>query len=262
MNDVLDAVLTDLRAEGERLEALVAGLPEDRWRLPTPAEGWDIATQVAHLAWTDEAAHAAATDTAAWDSLVLDAIADPEGVVDKAALAGGAVPPAELLARWRAARGALDAALRAYPDGAKMPWFGPPMSATSMATARFMETWAHSLDVHEALGATAEQGDRIRHVAHLGVRTRGFSFSVHGEPAPPGEVRVELTAPSGDLWTWGAPDAPQRVTGSAVDFCLLVTQRVHRADTDLVAVGADADRWLDLAQAFAGLAGKGRAPRD
>ena len=72
------------------------------------------------------------------------------------------------------------------------------MSATSMATARFMETWAHGLDVHEALGVEPPVSDRIRHVAHLGVRTRGFSFAARGEAVPEAEPRVTLTAPSGD----------------------------------------------------------------
>jgi uncharacterized protein (TIGR03084 family) len=142
-----------------------------------------------------------------------------------------------------------------------MPWFGPPMSPASMATARFMETWAHALDVYDALGARPEPTDRIRHVAHLGVRTRNFSFGVHELEPPAEEFRVELTAPSGETWVWGPADAEQRVTGSAVDFCLLVTQRAHRADTDLVAEGADAEKWLSIAQAFAGPPGEGRGPK-
>lgn len=259
MNDVLRTVLADLAAEGDRLEQLVADLDEASWRTPTPAEGWDVATQVAHLAWTDEAALAAATDKQAWDELVLAAIADPTGVVDNAALAGGRVAPGQLLARWRTARPALVEALRNLPEGQKMPWFGPPMSATSMATARFMETWAHSLDVHEALGATPEVSDRVRHIAHLGVRTRNYSFAVHELIAPAEEFRIELSAPSGAVWTWGPEDAAQWVTGSARDFCLLVTQRRHRDDTDLAATGADAERWLGIAQCFAGPPGAGRA---
>ena len=142
-----------------------------------------------------------------------------------------------------------------------MPWFGPPMSATSMATARLMETWAHSLDVHEGLGAPVEDTDRIRHIAHLGVRTRNFAFGVHGLDAPAEEFRIDLVAPSGDVWTLGSRGRRPDLTGSAGDFCRLVTQRVHRADTDLVATGADVDRWLDIAQAFAGQPGEGRAPR-
>ena len=259
MTDVLTQVLADLEAEGDRLEQLVAGLDDDGWHTPTPAPGWDVATQVAHLAWTDEVALKAATDKAAWDAVVLEAIADPEGYVDAQALALAREP--DRMPRWRRARADLRAALVAMPQGEKMPWFGPPMSPTSMATARLMETWAHSLDVHEALGADVEDTDRIRHVAHLGVRTRNFAFSVHGLEAPAEEFRIDLASPSGDVWSWGPEDAAQTLTGSAGDFCRLVTQRVHRADTDLVASGVDVDRWLDVAQAFAGQPGEGRAPR-
>ncbi|HEY0639029.1 MAG TPA: wyosine base formation domain-containing protein, partial [Pseudonocardiaceae bacterium] len=101
---------------------------------------------------------------------------------------------------------------------------------------------------------------RLRHVAHLGVRARDFAFLVRGRTPPAEEFRVELTGPAGEHWTWGPPDAAQRVTGPALHFCLLATQRAHRADLDLVATGADADAWLDIAQAFAGPPGPGREP--
>jgi uncharacterized protein (TIGR03084 family) len=207
----------------------------------------------------------AGTDKAAWDDLVLRAMGDPLGFVDAEAFAGAKAPAAEILARWRAARPALATMLREYPEGQKLPWFGPPMSPASMATARFMETWAHALDVYDALvsagglSSRPEPTDRIRNIAHLGIRTREFAFGVHGLEPPAEEFRVELVAPSGELWTWGPEDAALRVSGAAYDFCLVVTQRAHRADTDLVATGADADRWLDIAQAFAGPAGPGRA---
>ncbi|MCF6378643.1 TIGR03084 family metal-binding protein [Nocardioides KLBMP 9356] len=259
MNDVLRQVLADLDAEGERLDALVRDLDDAGWRTPTPATGWDVATQVAHLAWTDEVALMAATDKEAWDAVVLGAIGDPEGFVDTEARR--IAREDGLLDRWRTGREALRDALTSYPAGQKMPWFGPPMSATSMATARLMETWAHSLDVHEGLGVPVEDTDRIRHVAHLGVRTRNFAFAVHGLDVPAEEFRIDLVSPSEDVWSWGPEDAAQTLTGSAGDFCRLVTQRIHRADTDLVATGADVDRWLDIAQAFAGQPGEGRAPR-
>ncbi|WP_395728097.1 TIGR03084 family metal-binding protein [Nakamurella sp.] len=261
MSHVLDAVLADLSAESEVLEAMVSGLDDDGWRTPTPAAGWTVATQIAHLAWTDEAAVAAATDREAWEALVRRALGDPEGVVDLEAHNGAAVAPADLLARWVTARTAVPQALRDYPDGQKVPWFGPSMSPTSMATARFMETWAHALDVAEALGIEVEPTDRIRHVAHIGVRTRNFAMGLHGLEPPAGEFRIELTAPSGEMWTWGPEDAAQSVRGPAYDFCLRVTQRRHRDDLSLVAAGSDADRWLDVAQTFAGPPGGGREAR-
>jgi uncharacterized protein (TIGR03084 family) len=258
---LLDDLLADLKVEGDQLWNAVAGLDADAWATPTPAAGWTVATTVAHLLWTDEVAVVSATDKDAWDELVLVAIQDPTGYVDQQAVEVARLSPEALLARWGKAREALPAALRAVPHGQKMPWFGPPMSPTSMATARFMETWAHALDVYDALGIAPEQSDRVRHVAHLGVRTRDFAFSVHELPAPAEEFRIDLISPSGDQWSWGPEDAAQTVTGSAWDFCLLVTQRVHRDDTDLVALGADAEQWLTIAQAFAGPAGEGRSQR-
>jgi uncharacterized protein (TIGR03084 family) len=257
---LLDGLLADLKAEGDRLWAVVSGLDEDGWRTPTAAAGWDVATQVAHLSWTDEVAVLAATDKAAWDDVVLRAIDDPDGYVDTAAAEIARLTPTALLARWGAAREALVLTLRALPDGQRMPWFGPPMSAASMATARFMETWAHALDVYAGLGVDPEVSDRIRHVAHLGVRTRNFAFATNGLAAPAEEFGVVLSAPSGAEWSWGPEDAAQTVVGPAYDFCLLVTRRAHRDDLSLTAVGADADRWLDIAQCFAGPPGEGRSP--
>lgn len=257
----LAEVLADLAAEGDQLEALVAPLDEQGWRTPTPAAGWSVAHQVAHLAWTDEAAVAAATDKEAWDTLVLAALANPEGFADDEAARGAAAPAAEILARWRSSRRRLAETLAALPEGTRLPWYGPPMSATSMATARFMETWAHGRDVADALGVTLPADDRVRHVVHLGVRTRDFAFGSRGLDAPDEEFRVSLVLPGGSVVEYGPPEAAQTVTGSAYDFALLVTQRVHRDDTDLEAVGEDANAWLDVAQAFAGPSGDGRAPR-
>lgn len=258
---MLTEVLADLAAEGDVLDAVTEALDDQDWRTPTPAQGWDVAAQIAHLAWTDEATVAAATGSPEWDRLLAEVSDDLSAAVDRAALAGAAAPPAELLSRWRRSRLALDEALRQVPEGERIPWFGPPLRATSAATARFMETWAHSLDVHEALGVEPRRTDRVRHVALLGVLTRGFAFTTHGHQPPQEPVHVSLTLPSGASWTHGEPAATNVVRGSAHDFALRVTQRRHRDDLDLVAQGPVADAWLDLAQAFAGPPGAGRAPR-
>jgi uncharacterized protein (TIGR03084 family) len=255
---LLAGLLADLAAEGAALDAVVADLEDTAWLGPTPAEGWTVAHQIAHLAWTDEQALLAATNPEAFTSSLADVAARVATLVDEAAATGAAQDPERLLARWRAGRTELAERLAALPDGAKLPWFGPPMSAASMATARLMETWAHGLDVTDGLRRPPSVSGRLRHVAHLGVRTRDFAFAQHGLAAPAEAFRVELGAPDGSTWAWGPEDAAQRVTGPALDFCLRVTQRRHRADLALEATGADADRWLDLAQAFAGPPGAGR----
>ncbi|MFI1723141.1 TIGR03084 family metal-binding protein [Streptomyces sp. NPDC020489] len=255
-------VLDDLRAESEELDRLVAGLSPERWRLATPAPRWTIAHQIAHLAWTDHSALLAVTDEDAFRALVDKALAHPGSFVDDGAEEGAGLAPGELLARWREGRAALDRALREAPPGARFPWYGPPMATASMATARLMETWAHGQDVAEALDVSRAPTDRLRHIVRLGVRTRDFAFGVHGLTPPPGEFRIELRAPTGELWAYGPENAGERVTGTALDFCLLVTQRAHRADLALRADGPDADRWLDIAQAFAGPPGDGRKPKE
>ncbi|MFI5676618.1 TIGR03084 family metal-binding protein [Streptomyces cellulosae] len=251
-------VFDDLRAESDELDLLVAELAPQRWTLPTPAPRWTIAHQIAHLAWTDRSALLAVTDEGAFAALVEKAVAAPGSFVDEGAEEGAVLPPAELLARWREGRTALDAALRASPPGARFPWYGPPMSAASMATGRLMETWAHGQDVADALGVVRIPTDRLRHVVRIGVKARDFAFGVHGLTPPGEEFRVEVVGPGGDLWTYGPEEAAQRVTGPALDFCLLVTQRAHRTDLAVHADGPDADRWLDIAQAFAGPPGSGR----
>src|SRR5271163_411719 len=231
----LSEIVEDLRTESDDLDALVAPLADERWTAPTPAAGWTIAHQVGHLLGTDRGALLAVTDEDAFADGVKAAVNDPIGFVNTAADELAAVPPAELLADWRLTRVRLHDALLTVSDGRKLPWFGPPMSAASMATARLMETWAHGLDVADTLGVTRPATARLRSVAHIGVRTRDYAFAVNGLPAPTEPFRVELRAPDGSTWTWGPADAAQRVTGTAEDFCFLVTQRRPLRELDVTA---------------------------
>ena len=167
---------------------------------------------------------------------------------------------AQLLDWFEVARADLLNTFRNLDPRARLPWFGPPMSAASSLTARIMETWAHTQDIADALGVTREPTSRLRHVAHIGVGARAFSYAVHGQALPGTPVLVELEGPDGTPWTWGPPGATDRVSGPALDFCLLVTQRRHRDDLALVIEGPAATEWMSIAQAFAGAAGTGRKP--
>lgn len=256
---VIVAVLDDMREESDELDLLVAGLSAQEWTAPTPAAGWTVAHQIAHLNWTDEVALVAATQPDAFAAEVEKALAAPETFADEAAEeAVTALTPADLLVEWRQGRARLQEALRAAPEGTKLPWYGPPMSVASMATARLMETWAHGQDVADALGVTRKPTARLRHVARIGVRARDYAYFVRGLRPPAEQFRVELLSEDGVLTVYGPEDAAQRVTGPLLDFCLLVTQRAHRDDLAVEAAGPDAGQWLDIAQAFAGPAGPGR----
>ncbi|WP_026314072.1 TIGR03084 family metal-binding protein [Actinomadura flavalba] len=245
----LDSLLTDLAAEGEALDALVGPLAPEAWATPTPAAGWTIAHQIAHLLWTDEMSVLAATDADGFAKSLEGATLD---LVERGAEEGARRDPADLLASWRQSRRDVVAALAAVPAGTRVPWYGPPMGAASMATARLMETWAHGLDVADALGAVVAPTDRLRHVAHIGVRARDFAYLNRGLTPPAEPFRITIDAPSGAVWTWGPDDAAQSVRGPALDFALLVTRRRHPADLAVRADGPDSQHWLTIAQAFAG----------
>jgi uncharacterized protein (TIGR03084 family) len=255
------ALAGDLAAETAVTRDLVADLSEDGWRTPTPAPGWTIADQIGHLAYFDEMAVKSAVRPEEF-AAELAAMQDPGAAIDPDALAARYRDRsgAQILAWFDAARAMLLGTFAGLDPGLRVPWFGPAMSAASSLTARFMETWAHTQDIADALGVTREATDRLRHVAHIGVGARAFSYAAHGRPAPDTPVYVALTAPSGAIWTWGPADAADRVSGPALDFCLLVTQRRHRGDLDLAVAGQGARQWVAIAQAFAGPPGAGRHP--
>jgi uncharacterized protein (TIGR03084 family) len=166
----------------------------------------------------------------------------------------------ELVDKWRQERNAAARALAAVEPTATVPWLVNPLPPSVLAAAGMMELFGHGQDIADALGRTRELTDRIGHLAWFGARTRDFGYLAHGLTPPTGEFRVELTGPSGVRWEFGPADATQRVTGPAVDFALLVSRRRHRDDLALSAEGEEADRWLDIAQAYRGPAGAGRRP--
>ena len=225
--------------------------------LPTPAQGWDVRDTVSHLAGTDVEATRALTDPAGFVA-GLDRGGEVADLLAGQLSSRRSLTRAELLAQWQSGFTALLEAFTSVTPGTRIPWYGPPMSPASFATARLMEYWAHGQDVADALHVVRQPTARLRHICHLGSITRGFAYVNRGLDPPADPVAVELTAPDGSAWRFGPAEAPDRVQGPAVYFCLLVTQRRHRADTALIATGPAADEWLDLAQCFAGPPGPGR----
>ena len=131
----------------------------------------------------------------------------------------------------------------------RLPWLGTDMSAKSFGTARLMETWAHGLDIHAAVGSVPEDTTRLRHVAFLGWASLPHAFEAAGEeyPAP---IRVELRAPEYQKWIFGPDNAQQVVSGEAGEWCRVVVRRVDSSDTALEASGEIAELALRVAKAY------------
>jgi uncharacterized protein (TIGR03084 family) len=255
-------VLDDLVEEQRVLDEILSSVEDSCWDIPTPADGWSVRDQVSHLAFFEDAARLAMTQPDDFSEMARAALAAEGDPMEEHLRRGREMSVRELFTWWRTARASTADAVRSHPADARVLWFGPPMSLTSFISARLMETWAHGQDVSDALGVGREPTDRLRHVAHLGVRARSFSYMVRGLEPPGGEVRVELVAPSGDLWVWGDGEQAKprvgEVRGSALDFCLVVTQRRNLDDTSLQMDGESAVQWMRIAQAFAGPPGEGR----
>lgn len=255
-NDVLKDLATDI----EETARLVEGLDEDTWNMPTPAPGWRIADQVAHLTFIFHLAGTAASDPAAFAKIAARATNDFDGAVDAGLREHNQFPPDQLLTRFRASGQASVDALAAVPEGAVVPWLVNPLPAAVLASAGIMEVFGHGQDIADALGVRREPTGRLRHLVFFAFLTRDFGYLSRGLTPPVEPFRIEVTSPTGELWAFGPEDAADRITGPAEDFCLLATRRRHRADLALKAEGAEAERWLDIAQAYRGPAGEGRRP--
>ena len=254
----MQRICRDVEAEYQALDGLLRHLNEADWNCPTPADGWLVRDQISHIGSTDRIATIAAGDPERFHAEILTQ--DRRERATRQLEMGRALSGTELLSWWHTGQTAMLEVFRRLDPKTRIPWFGPAMSAVSFATARLMETWAHGQDIVDALGFSRPPSERLRHVAHIGIRALPFSYRIHGKEPPREDIRVELVSPSGELWAWGTAQAVNRVRGNALDFCLVVTQRRHPADTHLQIEGPIAAEWLSIAQAFAGPPGPGRQP--
>ena len=248
-------IVRDLKEEYEALDTIVSGLDEKDWYIKTPFFNWTAKDTISHLVYYDNAAMLSATDAAAFEkhtANMLSGITNYDELHIRVNSVGGNLSIADLLSWWRKERKNLISAYESLDPKTRLPWYGPTMSARSSAVARMMETWAHGQDIVDAFSISRTVTNRLKHISHLGVATLRWSFSVRQLEVPNEPVRVELTGPSGDLWTWGPEDAENIICGTAEDFCLLVSQRRNIIDTGIVYKGDVASKWVSIAQIFAG----------
>ena len=202
-------VATDLVAEQQALDDVVAGLSADEWPTPTPSPGWTVADQIGHLTYFDRTARLAIADPDAfadaspatcWPSSATPRRWRQVTLGDYRAMATG-----ELLAAWRRGRAELD---RRRP------------SAAAGCPRRVVRT----VDEHALVPDGAADGDvgpRSGRRRRRRRRAAGDRPAASRRPARRDHPRVELpqprtrrarratcgvelAAPSGDEWTWGS----------------------------------------------------------
>lgn len=256
MSTSFTSIVSDYADEVAALNQILQSMSASAWETTTPAPGWNVADQVIHLGLFDRRAMWSITQP---DVFVADRTAmATNGGVDAIHAAERRRSSTDLLSWWQQGSRELIESLSEIDMSQRCAWYGPSMSATSMMTARLMETWAHAHDISDALGHSVVPSMRLRHVAHIGVRAMPFAFAANKRDVPPGSVYVHLTAPDGSAWTWGEPSSDSSVHGDALGFCQAVTQRRHVDDCGLSIIGEPASTWMSIAQAFAGPPGVGR----
>ena len=252
----------DFLAETKALSTLVSPLSDDAYLQHTAFKGWTIDMVLRHLHFWNNAVLLSLKDEAAFGRLVEDLMGDLRAgtLTDFEHRYLDGLSGSALRSIWVALAEEVAGAFGTIDPSARLPWVGPDMSARSSITARLMETWAHGQEVYDQLGVPRANEDRIRNIVVLGVNTYGWTFRNRREDVPEPMPFVSLTAPSGEIWTYGEENATERIDGAAEEFCQVVTQTRNIADTSLEVTGPNASAWMAKAQCFAGPAQDPPAP--
>ncbi len=252
-------ILSDLVAEQQALDQFLQRVHERQWKLPTSAPGWSIHDTVSHLAYTETFAARAIEE----GQKFIDAakITDIDEWASRGPAEGKGKRYQEVIEWWRNGRAAVVDALSHMEASDRIAWIVKPMSAKAFATMRLVETWAHGLDIQDAMegklpapeeGEEETNGDspRLRHVAWFAHRMLPYAFEQAGEKYPKKGVRVELMGPKYARYVYGPEDADAVIKGIASEFCRVAVHRMDLGETGLKAVGDDAERALKLLRTY------------
>jgi len=244
-------IVNDLIAEQAQTDLLVADLTQDVWNSPSANCEWTIKQELQHVGEFDYAAVRMLGGGYTCVNEVADVEFGHDAIYTPTALAH--LSGAETLAWWREQRARMDVAFLDTDPKARVPWApGLPMSAKSLASARLMELWAHSVDICDALGVEPVVKERITSTLFLSWQARPNAYRINGIELPDTPLYLEVVLPSGALWTRGDPAAENRIAGTARDWALTAVRRRNWMDTGLEVVGDEARRFATIVQTFAG----------
>lgn len=247
-------IVNDLIAEQSSVDTLVADLTEEQWLIPLPdVEMWNIKDAIIHIAFFDYAA----TKLMKGGAEDLISFSQTESGEDKYVRATKYrhLTGAEVLSWWREERTRMACTFYEKHPKDRIPWApGLPMSAKSLASARLMELWAHSVDISDALGIDPVVKDRITSTLFLSWQARANSYTINDLIMPDTPMYLELTLPSGEIWAKGDPAAENYIKGSAREWALVAIRRRNWMDSDLEVVGEEARRYASIVQTYAGWA--------
>jgi uncharacterized protein (TIGR03084 family) len=214
------------------LRRIVGSLSDESWHAPTPAAGWVVRDQVAHLADTEEVAYDTLTGGPRAFATELPTYPDGDAFTAAGCRRGAGMTTEELVAWWDRNATRTWKRLAELAPTARVAW-GFGMDARMFGLARTMEHWAHTLDIADAVAAAgggdvdAELTAGAPLVAELGYRTMPWALLRARATHPRRSLRVELHSDDGTQ-SWGPPEATDVVSAHLLQWCCLVTRRSPR----------------------------------
>jgi uncharacterized protein (TIGR03084 family) len=247
--------ITDFHEEGKELRGLLATLSEADFQRKTLFKDWTVNDVVLHLHCSDISAAASVRDSAEYEMLragIAERRKGGKSMIQESRERFPELRGKALLKRWWEQLEELCEMLGKKDPSARLAWAGPGMGVRMFTTARQMETWAHGQEIYDVMGKDRVFQDRLKNIAVIGVKTFGWTFTNRKLPVPADVPYVRVTGPSGEVWEWNDPQSGSSVQGDAVEFCQVVAQTRNIADTKLAVTGETAQRWMAIAQCFAG----------
>ncbi len=250
----MKSILNDLLAEQSLVDTIVADLSEEQWLTPLPAvERWNIKDAIIHVAFFDYAARKLLHGEGENARKIVEREAQQDEYIRATRFHG--LKGSEVLSWWREERTRMGCCFYDKKPQERVPWSpGLPMSVKSLASARLMELWAHSVDIYDVLGIEPVVKERITSTLFLSWQARPNAYRINGLEMPATPLYLEMTLPSGAIWTKGEPEAENYIKGQARDWALVAVRRRNWNDTDLEVVGDEARRYASIVQAYAGVA--------
>jgi uncharacterized protein (TIGR03083 family) len=154
-----DSLVAQLDETWDSIDAVLGGLTDDQWRLPTSCPGWTVADQVAHLIGTESSLAGRPTPPLAGEPG--PHVRNDIGRFNEAWIVEfRRRSPAEVLAAWREITALRRSQLEAASDDdfAADSWtpVGPGTYGRFMEI-RVFDTWVHEQDIREAVGRPGHQ---------------------------------------------------------------------------------------------------------
>lgn len=239
-------ILSDLVAEQQFLDQSLQRIPIKNWDRVTPAKPWTVRDTISHLADFAELA----ADALVGGEKVQEwrTATDLDALRQRAIKKGRSMRPQDVIEWWRGGRARVVEPLSHMSEDDRVEWIEGSMSAKTFATFRLMETWAHGLDIYQALDIEVEDTARIRHVCWLGWKTLPYAFKAAGVDYSP--IRVEVIGPGYAKWTYGPAEAENQIKGSASEWARVVVRRIPPKKARLKTSGELAQKALEVAQAY------------